>query len=355
MPALTPSFLMDLESKMSAVTEDEYARFGQNLWWPKFMKTRPSGSRRELVTWLLSTAQIEDLGKNGGNLPFADILSTYTEYESRHAGIGLRLQRSQIEDTDGLGVDMSAKWSKDVGAYMSYWPQKALVSLIKNGAAAANKSYDGVPFFSNAHPSNPVDSAATATFANIFTGAAASTPVTDPNDAIYPGACPIDDSVTLDVALTNLSKVCAYIRSIRMPNGEDPRFLRPVGLLGAPRLAQRMTQLTEAKFIAQAAASGGGSADVEALIRSLGLMEANVADELAGFESDTTFFVAVEQMSSSDLGGFVYVDRESFKINYYSNVDDAVLGRMNELEWQCQGRNAAGYGHPYLFFKVKAA
>lgn len=354
MPALTPSFLMDFESNMSSIIEDEYAAFSANLWWSRVMKTRPTGARHEVVAWLLSTAQIEDLGKLGGNLPFEDLVSTYTEFEVRDAGAGLRLRRSQLEDSDGNGMDLAAKWSGDIGSYMGYWPQKSLVTLIKNGAVAGNNSYDGVTFFNTAHPLNPFKDAA-GTYANIFTGAAQSTPSTDPNDAIYPGAAPIDDSQTLDVALTNLSKVCAYIRSIRMPNGADPRFLRPVKLFCAPRLSQRAIQLTNAKFIAQAAASGGGSADVEALIKSLGIVEANVVDEFAGFESDTTYWIGAEQLSSRQLGGFVYVDREPFKVNYYGNVDDAVLGRMNELEWQCQGRNVAGYGHPYTFFKVKAS
>jgi hypothetical protein len=353
MPALTPSFLLDFESNMSTIQEDEYAAFSQNLWWSKYMRTRPSSSKRELVAWLIATAQIEDLGVLGGNMPFADIVSKYTEYTVREAGAGFKVRKAQIEDTDGDGMDAAAKWSSDIGAYMAYWPQKKLVELIKNGHSAGYESYDSVPFFSKAHKVNPF--AGTATFANLLADAASSTASTDANDAIYPGACPIDDGVTLDVALTNLSKACAYIRSIRMPNNEDPRFLRPVGLLHGPRLAQRATQLTQAKFIAQAAASGGGSADVEALIKSPGLVEANCADELAGFESDTSYFIACEQMSTRQLGGFVYVDREPFKIDYYGPKDESYLGRTQELEYHCRGRNVAGYGHPFVFFKVKAS
>lgn len=358
MPALTPEFLMDFESNMQVITESEYQRFSQNLWWSKFMKVRPSSSRRELVTWLLSTAKIEDAETSGGKMVFEDIVSKYTEYENKNAIGGLKLKRQQLEDLDGNGLDIAAAWSAQIGAYMGYWPQKQLVALIKNGATSGYNSYDGVTFFSNAHLINPADSSV-GTFANIFTGAAASTPTTDPNDAAYPGACPIDDTQTVDVALQNLSKVVSYIRSIRMPNGEDPRFLRPRAILAPPRMQQRVTQLTNAKFIAQAASSGGGSGDVEALIASFGFTEPVIADELAGFESDTTWFLACEEMSSSQLGGFVYVDREPFKINYYTGAGggtgvDAQLNRMDELEWHCKGRNVAGYGHPYVFFKIKA-
>lgn len=360
MPALTPEFLFDFESNMRVITENEYAKFSSNLWWSKFMKTRPSSSKRELVTWLLSTAKIEDLEEIGGKMVFEDIVSKYTEYENRNAGAGLKLKRQQLEDLDGGGLDIAAKWSSDIGAYMGYWPQKQLVNLIKNGETSGFNAYDGATFFNKAHLINPADSSV-GTFANVFTGAANSTPATDPNDALYPGACPIDDSVTVDVALTNLSKVVSYIRSIRMPNGEDPRFLRPVSILAPPRMQQRVVQLTNAKFIAQAATGGGAaSADVEMLIQSFGFVEPTIADELSGFESNTTWFLACEELSSSQLGGFVYVDREPFRITYYTGSGggtgvDAFLDRADELEWHCKGRNVAGYGHPYLFFKIKAS
>jgi hypothetical protein len=118
-------------------------------------------------------------------------------------------------------------------------------------------------------------------------------------------------------------------------------------------------QLTNAKFIAQAAASGGGAADVEALIAALGYGEPVLVDELAGFESSTTYFVIAEAVTSSQLGGLVYIEREPFTIRYYTgrgggNGVDAILDRIDELEWHTSGRNAVGYGHPYTVFKVTA-
>lgn len=342
MPALTPSFLFDFESNMQAITENEYARFSANLWWSKFMRTRPSGSRQEIISWLLSTAKIENLEKFGGKVPFEDLVATYTTYENLYAGAGLKLRRAQVEDLDGNGLELGGKWSADIGAYMGYWPQKQLVSLIKNGHLSTSQSYDKVAFFSASHPVNPFNTGA-GTYSNLLTGGT---------------AAPIDDSVTVDVALTNLSKAIAAVKSIKMPNGEDPRFLKPVALMGGPRLQQRLVQLTNAKFIAQAAATGGGSGDVEALIQSMGFVQPIIADELAGFESDTTWFLGCEEITSSQLGAFVYVDREPFKINYYTGasggIQDAELDRKDELEWHCKGRNVAGYGHPYAFFKCKA-
>lgn len=365
MPALTPQFLMDFESRMQVIQEREYTRLASNMWYSRVMKNRPSsGGRRELLTFMLSTAKIEDYGTAGGKVVFEDLVSKYTEFEQRYAGAGLKLQRAQLVDVDGNGIDLAAQWSADIGAYMGYWPQKQLVSLIKNGATSGYNSYDAVTFFNTAHPVNPFNTGY-GTFSNIFTSSANSTPSTDPNDAGYPGAVPIDDSVSVDTALTNLSKAVAYIRSIRMPNGEDPRFLRPEIIIAPPRMQQRVTQLTNAKFIAQVASTGSnttsaGTGDVDALIRSFGFVEPIIADELAGFETDTTWFLGCSQIAASQLGAFTYIDREPFRVTYYTgqgggNGVDAILDRADELEWHCKGRNVSGYGHPYLFFKCKAS
>lgn len=346
---VTPEFLFDLESRMQVITEREYSRFAQNLWWSRLMKVRESKSRREMLAWLLSTAQIYDQGKDGGNWQFDELVTQTTEFENRFAGSGLKLKKSELEDLDGSGLDLATAWSSDIAAQMAYWPQKKLVELMKNGHTGDYKSYDGKNFFASDHPVNPFNTGA-GTFQNIFTGAASGS---------YPGACPIS-GVTIDVARTNLAKIFAYIRGIKMPNGVDPRFLRPTTIVAGPALQEVVVQLTNAKYIAQAAATGGGSGDVEAVVRSMNYADPIIADELGSdFESGTTFFVGCETTDSA-LGPFVYVDREPFKINYYTGEGggtgvDRDLARMDELEWLAKGRNVAGFGHPFLFFKCKAS
>lgn len=336
---------MDLESRMSVLTESEYARMRQNLWWQTITKVRPSNARREVVTWLLSTAQIKDMGK-GGNIAFDDLVSTFTEYENKFAGSGLKLARAQLEDTDGGGMDLAGQWATDIGAYMAYWPQKQVSYFLKNAhTASLFTGYDSKAFFATDHPFNPLNTGL-GSFQNIFTGAASGS---------YPGACPIDLSVSADTALANLTKIFAYIASIKMPNGEDPRFLRPRAILCGPTLFPRAVQLTSAKFLAQVASSGAGSGDVEALIKALGYATPTVCDELSGFESDTTFFVAAEQASTSQLGAVIYSDREPFKINYFGTQDQVELSRKQELEWHCIGRNVVAPGHPFLLFKCKGS
>lgn len=348
MGALTQSFVFDLETNMRIITENDYARLSSELYWSQFCKTAPSKSSKEIFTWLISTAKIEDTGVEGGKAIFEDMISKQTTFQNRNAFSGLRLKRQQMLDLDGGGLDLAAKWSGDVGAYMAYWPQKQFAKALMNGHSAGNETYDGLTFFHAGHFTNGVDNSA-GTFANLWTGAASA--------GVTPGALPIDASVTDAVALANLGKAIAYIKSIKMPNGEDPRYLRPTTLIVPPDLEVRARFLTTTKQIASAVAGGGGSSDVSEVVRGLNL-DIVVADELSGFESGTTYFLACRELAaSSQLGAFVYIDREPFAITYYTGRDgstqDAELDRKDELEWHCKGRNVLGYGHPFLMFKCK--
>jgi len=348
MSQLTPEFLFDLESNMRVISSREYQRLIENLWYQRLMKIIPSKSKKERLSWLLQTAKIErpNASHGGGQAIFEDLVMQTTEYENENATAGLELKKEQLEDLDGNGVQMAAEWSEQVGALAAYWPQKTLAAAIR----ANGNTYDGKPFFApngNKHLVNPFNVGA-GSFANDFT----STP-----SGIYPGAVPIDASVTADVALNNLNKVKAYIASIMMPNGEDPRFLKIDAILHPPTLTSRVAQLTEAKFIAQASSSGGGSADVEAIIRSQGFGDPIEAPELGSAfgGSDTTYYVIAKEVTKNDLGAFLYLDREPFSVLFHGPVTAAELARMRKLQWTIEGRNTCQPGHPYLMFRCQGS
>lgn len=344
MPDLTPQYLMDFESRMQVVTENEYSRLTQNLWWQGVARTRDTQARREILFWLLSTAQIRPQGQ-GGNIAFEELVGQTTEWETEWSGDGFKLRREQIEDVDGVGPNLAAEWSSQIGAQMAYWPQQQVADFLKSAHDITQvRAYDKKAFFATDHPLNPYKANA-GTYANVFTGA--------PNGN-YPGALPIDESVPVETALSNLQKLFGYIASIKMPNGKQPRYLRPKYILTPPMLTFRAVQLTQAKFLAQATAGGGAApSDVEAIIKALGLALPAQADELGGFEDDRTYFVIAEQASQSALGGVVYLNREPYRIHYYGPMTDAELNRKDELEWHCKGRNSIVPGHPFLIFKVK--
>lgn len=350
--AITPEFLFHLEDNMRKLVESGAEGILDELWWQDFARVFPSGSAREVLSWFIETACIEDRGL-GGNLGFREMAAKQTTFTNKYAGDGLRVKRSQFLDLDGNGFDMAANWARQVGAQSQYWPQKAVSQLILAGETGL--AYDGLSYFNTAHYVNPANTSV-GTFANLLTSS---------SNGAYPGACPIDTSVSVETALNNMGSVFKYIAGIKMPNGADPRNLRPWKILVPPSLVPRAAQLTDAKFIAQIAESGksAGSGDVSALIARLGFGTPVMAPELgASFTngSDTTWYVLCKQAATSQLGALAYVEREPFTVRYYTGDGggtgvDAILDRTQEYEWHVQGRNVAGYGHPYLLFKVKAA
>lgn len=342
---ITPTFFFDLESKMRLVSSRAYDKLAlpEKSWWNKVCKVQTIETKKERLIWLLDTAEIgrPQASHGGGQQRFDEMVSVTQEREVENALVdGLKIKREELEDKDANGLDQAAHWARQAGALFGYWPQLALSKAILANPTA----YDGVAFFhASAHVYNPYDSTA-GTYGNLLTGAAS---------GAYPGACPIDESVTVDVALKNLAKVVAYVSQIKTPNGLYPRNLRVATLLVPPALFFRATQLTNAKFIAQAAATGGGGADVEALIASLGVgMPVQIQELGAGFGgADDTYYVAVEDILNDELGAFTYVEREPFSIIYHGPQTDAQLAQIDEFRWMTRGRNVIAPGHPFMLYK----
>lgn len=351
MAALLPQFVVDLETDMQEIVQASYGSLVQDLWWQNVAKTRPSGALTDILFWMIDTFTLRSEGKEGGNKHFEELISQQTEITHEHVGGGIVLKNDQLNDQDGRGLDQAANWSRQAGAQMAYWPQDRTAFFMKNahnlGSSGGFTAYDGKAFFAKDHPVNPNKSSA-GSFANLFkdTEIAASG-----NTPYYPGGCPIDDSIDLDDALVNLSKIFAYVSSIRQPNGTQPRRLRVDKIFCGPRLYPRAVQLTSAKFLAQVAGSGAGSADVEAVIKALGYAQPVMCDELAGFEDDKTFFVSAKTLASDPFGAVVYTQREPFSINFYGMMTERELKQRNELEYHVDGRNSITPGHPYLLFK----
>jgi phage major head subunit gpT-like protein len=348
MPIVNSQFIQDFETNSKILTIDAYTEMAKNIWIWDFMAERSTESRREVLTWLLSTAMLEEIGESGGSIDYESIEQVLAEYTTKHHGKALEVERAKFEDLDGNGIEVGSAWMSQIGAYMAYYPQKLGVAALKDGETGIG--YDKKPFFATDHPVNPNGTVA-GTYANLFTGAAA---------GAYPGACPIDESVSADVAFSNLQKVIAYIRTIKGPNGQDPRFLRPLKLAVGPRLQGRAVQLTNATFIAQTAAGGGaGSAEIKQIVEALSLVQPIVADELDQVDDGLSYFIGCKDVAAKELSGLVYMKRKDFEINYYAGQGsgatglDAVLARTQKFEWQCRGRMAVGYGHPHDLHKVK--
>lgn len=332
---VNPEFILDLESRMQLITSRAYDSIDRALWWRDVCKVRPTMSGREILFWLLDTAQIEY--ETEGNVQFEELSFQRAEYAAKYAGRGLKVLKSQFEDQDGNGVNVAREWSRQIGAYAAYFPQKQAARVLNSGETF--KGYDGKPLFATDHPVDPFNPSA-GEYSNLLT------------TGIH-----LDDSNEIDVAFDSLSVVFKSIRAVKSPNGEDPRILIPKFFLSPPAMVPRLTTLLSAKFISMKA----GSTDVQGVVESMGFSGGvKQAPELGSAfgGDDTSCYLVCEEIGSPDLDPLVWIEREAFQVQYYSGQDggamSAALGRSRQLEWHVHGRNSMNAGHPFKIFKLKS-
>lgn len=335
---ITPSWVATFETNAQTLIQDAWTRMKPQLVWDKFMDVRQSQTGRELFFWLLETARISDEGQ-GGNKRYDDIAATYFEIVNKNSGAGLRLTRNEIEDNMMAGanlrgmpaLDYAASWAKQMGGSAAYWPQELFFSLLAGGKTT--KGYDGVNFFSSAHPINPSNPAG-GTYSNLYT------------------AKPIDatNAPSLDTAAANLASVFQSIRSLKQANGK-PRNLVPRYLLAGEDLRKRVFEILDTKTLVTSAtqgATGVALAPIENVISRYGL-EPVIATEPA----EAGVYYVFCEMLPGEGGPFIFQDRSPYVLTSYQPESQAELQRRKEFEWSFDGRNAGSYGHPYLVARVE--
>lgn len=330
---ITPTWIADFETNLSTIILGTYEAAVRDLHWDRLMTVKQSQAGRELIMWLLETAQLYDRG-NGGNTRIDELAGTYFEILNRDIGAGLWLTRNEIQDNQlnrpglpqGMSpLDLAGQWARSMASLSAYHPQNVLYKLIAAGETA--KGYDGVSFFNAAHPVNGLDNTH-GTFANLFTGTKYDL-IADVGQANY------------GKAAQALNDAIAEIGALKLPNGM-PRRLKPKTLLVPPAKRLVAQQLTAASTI--------NATDNMSL--GLGLQPV-VADELVASPDD--WYIGCEVIGDNQVGPFIFQERQPFELTSFSPLDQVQLVAKKEYLWDYDGRNAGSYGHPYLFFKFKKA
>ena len=323
---ITPTFISNLETSISAAVTNGMGRVQSNLMWDKVMASRTSATKKELVFFLLETAKIYDQ-QNGGQQRFDDLAAKYMEFENFRSGAALKLGVDELEDNvlrNGGGMatlDYAGQWANNIGAASAYYPQEKMFELITGGTAVISSAsvYDGLAFFSASHPINPVVGASGGTYSNLI------------------ASKPIDYGVTVAVAQANLASVLGTIAAYTMPNGIR-RFLKPKYLMHAPEIAPRVTELLTSRYVDATENIG---------FTSMGIVPLTCA-ELTGKD----WYLACEP-TPGEAGALVFQERAPYVLNTFAPESSAQLMSRKDFEWDFSGRNAIGYGHPYLLVKAK--
>lgn len=326
--ALSSKVLARVEERMRVIQENVYASALANLWWPKIAKEITSEASAEKLYFLM-TGGAMDYGTEGTREFIEQSISRIDLTPKFFSVPGLEVLRSELEDSDGAGFQKASQWASDTAAKGTLFPQQKLAAaLVENP-----NGYDGVTFFSTAHPLLPGDPSS-GTWANDFTGAASGD---------YPGAVPITDDVA--VSGVNIGKALAYIRSIKGPDGVTSLNLEPVALLASPAKYRQALLAAKAMFVGGTA----GSTDVSVQVNDFGL-DLIRAPELAG---NANYYILCRQLGT-EVGPWIWLNRESPNTTYHGPMTDAQLARMDKFQWGVRGRGVIAPGRPHFMFRCQA-
>jgi len=304
---ISPANMRTLEDRFQRLFNDDYAVAAENAWWDQLMTTKPSSGRKEIYSFLLTTADIVDFDE--GEMKFANLLAKAFECENRRRGVeGLKLSREQIEDDE---FQFAKDWAAQAGSAVAMDPQYLALELLANGQTALG--YDGVAFFSNSHPINVYDAGA-GTYDNLME----------------------NNPLSLD----NFNKAVARMKSFKMPNGRN-RNLRPSLLVAGPSNERLALEITNAAYISA----------TSNLIATANGTKPLIINEI---EDGSWYVVAQSGRAGTALNPFIYQIRRPFEMTSYTGMTQAELNRCDKFEWQVHGRSAACYGHPFQMVKSLA-
>jgi hypothetical protein len=326
--ALSPKVFARVEEKMRVIQENIYASAMANVWWPEVAKEITSEASAEHL-YLLMTGGAMDYGTEGTREFLEQAIKRIDLTPKFFTAPGLKLLRSELDDSDGAGFQKASQWAGDTAVKGALFPQQKLAAAL----LANPLCYDGQNFFDTDHPLLPGDPNS-GTWANDFTGSA---------DGDYPGAVNVaGTSPEADNAA--IGKALAYIRGLKGPDGQTCLNLEPYAVLASPSKYRVLLTATKAKFIGGSA----GSTDVSMQVDDFGLKLIR-AGELAG---DDNFYIMCKQVGT-EVGPWLWLNREAPNTTYHGPMTDAQLAKMDTFEWGVRGRGVAGPGRPHFMFRCQ--
>lgn len=331
---ITPQWVGTFQTGVQTLLSRHSESTTKNLNWDKLCSVKSSTTLVELYFFLIETMRLDKEGR-GGQQRYEDIAATAIEIVNENSGSALQLTRNEIEDNQmreprGMPVlDFTGAWTKGVANLAMRWPQDQLFALLAQGNTA--KAYDNLSFWNTAHLINP-KRAATGTYANVFTGAAA---------GIYPGALPIDESVSLDVAISNFSKALAYVEALTGPDGKPRNAVVKYAAVGTS-LKTRINQILDTKL--------QSNTTIENVVSRYGI-EPIVFPEISLTDKSCKLIC---EFDDTEGGPLIFQNREDYALTMYDVDAFPELARRDSFEWRFRGRNAMAFGHPHKMFEMRA-
>ena len=305
---ITSNAMRTLEDRFQKLFNNDWAIAQENAWWDQLATEKPSGGKTEIYQFLMTTFSLKALPN--GQMVYSNLVTQAFEATNEKRGGGIELDAADIADDE---FEFAADWAGQAGSAIALAPQDLITDLILAGETA--NGYDGVPFFSDAHPINPAVNGSD-TYDNLVTGAALST--------------------------STFAAGVGLMKSYKMPNGKN-RNLRPSLLVVPPSLEKVGLEITQARFIS-------ATDNLLATSNGIGLL---VIPELED-EPGSWYLASQAPKAGTGINPFIYQLRQPYAMKSFTNMDDARLSEIDKFQWHIRGRDAAVYGHPFQMIKFKA-
>jgi hypothetical protein len=380
---LSPDFTANLRTTINNVVERRYLDVVENLQYQRVVKVFPeSDAARQVITHAIESVILEDFGEFGGGVNYATPVIAEQEFKNHYQKTGLELPEAMFTDGgpngEHVGVQVASEWVENATEVGAYWPQRRSIELLRYGTGSTfkdgtsfGKCYDGEYLFSQAHPYH-FKHPTRGYFSNLLTGGS----LTATGEAVsvtvgsitFPGFAPLagpfgsaSAMVTPEAAFRNLWQVLAYIKSIKLPDGITPAYLRPDTIVHGPKLTQNVSLITNAQWIAM----NSGATEIKGTVTRMGLKEPIEFQELGGntdinaLEDWDWYIFCTPQIERSRIGSVIYAPREPFTVRMFAATSgnegvNIELAEKDAVKWICKGRNATAVGLPQYVFKVQA-
>lgn len=306
----TPSNLSALRTQYSQIFQEAFLE--QDVLWNKIAQLVTSKGESETHVWMDRIPQLRQWVGDRilQNASLRDYVLTNLPFE-----LTVELDQFRIEDNKIASFEPTVRM---IAEQAKKWPD-TLIFTATTGALAAGSTaitYDGVAYFSTAHPVN-IDNAAQGTQSNYASSGKALTPV-------------------------NYGFARQTMRAYKGADGL-PLKVNPKLLIVPPALEANAIQILQNEWIAPAAATYAGASGVAQENPFYGTADILVVDDLAG--QDTRWYLADNTKSVKPL---LFQLREAAKFVMKTRPDDPAVFSRHAVQYGVSTRGAVGYGPWFL-------
>ncbi len=280
--------------------------------YPTVCKVVSSASRDQRYAWLANVPSFREW-KPGTNRIYNNLSGRVYVLPNKHWEDSVEVSADDIND-DQLGIYSDGM--NMLGVNAGAFPDQLVWSVVESGTTLYG--YDGVPFFSNAHPVS-LDNPGLGTYNNQYTTAGG-------------------DARLLNAP--NFAYVRAEMQKRKLENGL-PWALGKLTLVVPPALRTTAEQIMNLTMFAPATAYGAIAA--QASDNALkGAADIVVSPYLT---SDTSWYLTAEL---GPMRPFIYQERQPAKFVPLVNPTDQPVFQTNTYQYGADIRNNAGFAFPAL-------